>query len=433
MVNLRTLKSEEITEKTLSQYLPRSEQNYEEIKEDVLKIINQVRTFGDKAILEYTKKFDEVDLKPDQIKISMKEIQEASELVDKELLSALNYAKKNLLKFHQAQLRKDWFMEIAKGVRAGQIYRPLESVGIYIPGGKAIYPSTVLMTAIPALVAGVKNVILCSPPSFNGTIAPEILVAAKECNISNIYRIGGVQAIAAMALGTKTIPTVQKIIGPGNKWVNVAKQLLSNVVAIDTPAGPSEILIIADESTNIDYIVADFISQIEHGPDNIGILISLSEKLINDFKNEISTVMEQSERKEIIKTSIKNSVIIEAKNVEEAIRVTNLVAPEHLELLISNYDDVLDKIMNVGAVFLGPYSPVPLGDYSAGTNHVLPTGGNAKKYSGLNTFQFLKIIDVLECNETGLEELSHSAMKLAEFEGLPSHKEAILKRLKGKK
>ncbi|MHA1803133.1 MAG: histidinol dehydrogenase [Promethearchaeota archaeon] len=429
---LQIISSEEIAEKTLTHYLPRIEQDFEDIKQDVINIINQVKTYGDKAVLEYTRKFDHVDLERAQIKISLKELQDVWESVDAQLFKAIQYAKENLLKFHRAQMKEDWTIEIVKGVKAGQIYRPLDSVGIYVPGGKAIYPSTVLMTAIPALVAGVKNVILCSPPSFHGTIAPEILATAKECNISQIYKIGGVQAIAAMAFGTETIPPVQKIIGPGNKWVNAAKQLLSNVVAIDTPAGPSEILIIADENANLDHVMIDFLSQIEHDPDNIGILISLSEKLTINFKNKISLVVEQSERKEIIKSSLKNSLIINAKNIEEAIRVANLIAPEHLELLIANYDAVLDKIMNAGAVFLGPYSPVPLGDYCAGTNHVLPTGGNAKKFSGLNTLQFLKIIDTLECNLTGLEELSHSAIKLAEFEGLSLHKEAILKRLKEK-
>jgi histidinol dehydrogenase len=288
------------------------------------------------------------------------------------------------------------------------------------------------MTATPAYVAGVKNIIMCSPPQKNKKIAPEILVAAKEFNINKIYKVGGAQAIAAMAFGTETIPRVQKVIGPGSKWVNIAKQILSNVIAIDTPAGPSEILIIADETANFKYVIMDFISQIEHDPDNIGVLVSNSSELINKVVNNFELYTVRSERKEIIESALKNSIIVQAENLDDCIRVANIIAPEHLEILTKNPKELLKKIINAGAIFLGPFTPVSLGDYSAGTNHVLPTGGNAKKYSGLNLYDFMKIIDVLECNEVGLKLLSESASIIAEFEGFIAHKKSIEERLKDK-
>lgn len=429
---LRIVPSEEINESNLHSYIPRMSQNLDDIKGDVINIIHRVKKLKDIAIQEYTKKFDKVELAKNQIKVSEQEIIDAYDQVDPQLLDAIKYAKKNIEKFHEAQLRNEWEIEIIKGVKAGQIQRPIESVGLYIPGGKAIYPSSVLMTAIPAIVAGVENMIMCSPPSINGNIASEILVAARECNIKDIFKVGGAQAIAAMAYGTEIIPPVQKIVGPGNKWVNAAKQLLSNVVAIDTPAGPSEILIIADKDSKIEYVIVDFISQIEHDPDNIGIVVSISERVLNEINNKISSYLKKSKRREIIESACKNSLLIKAKNVEAVIRITNLIAPEHLEIMVTNYNEIKEKILNAGAIFLGPYSPVPLGDYSAGTNHVLPTGGNAKKCSGLNVYDFLKFINVLECSEEGLEELSFSSSKLAEFEGLDFHSKAILERLKNK-
>ncbi|MFW9942064.1 MAG: histidinol dehydrogenase, partial [Candidatus Thorarchaeota archaeon] len=353
--------------------------------------------------------------------------------IDPSLLHAIYHAKENLIKFNEAQKREDWSIEIEKGIVAGQIYRPIETIGIYIPGGIAIYPSTVLMIASPAYVAGTKEIIMCSPPQKDKKIAPEILVAANEFDIEKIYKVGGAQAIAAMAYGTETIPRVQKVVGPGGIWVNVAKQILSNIIAIDTPAGPSEILIIADESADPNYVLVDFISQIEHDPNNIGIIVTDSENLINQIINSIDKYVFQSLRRDIIEQALKsNSIIIKAKNIEDCIRISNTIAPEHLEILTKNPDDIIKKITNAGAVFLGPYSPVPLGDYGAGTNHILPTGGSAKKYSGLNLYDFLKIIDVLKCEKEGLEIFSETAMKLAEYEGLFAHKRSIEERLKNK-
>ncbi len=431
--SLRIINSDKISEENISNFIPRTITQLDEIKEDVLNIINEVKSNGDNAIIKFSKKFDDVVLSKSEIKVSEDEITDAYNKIDEKLLEALRFAKKNLVKFHKAQIRDDWTIEIEKGVWAGQVYRPLESVGIYIPGGRAIYPSSVLMAATPAYVAGVKNIILCSPPQKDKNIAPEIIVAAREFGIDKMFKVGGAQAISAMAYGTETIPKVQKVVGPGSKWVNVAKQLLSNEVAIDNPAGPSEILIIADEYADFRYVILDFISQIEHDPDNIGIIITDSEELIKKIENNIEDYVTKSFRKDIIENALKNnSLVIKAKNLEECIKISNMIAPEHLEILIYDPRRLLPNIRNAGAIFLGPYSPVPLGDYSAGTNHILPTGGNAKKYSGLNIFDFLKIIDILECDKEGLQVLSNSASTIAEFEGFIAHKKSIMERLRNK-
>ena len=430
--SLRVINSDKISEENISNFIPRTLLQLDEIKEDVLKILNEVKLTGDNALIKFSKKFDNIDLDKKEIKVSDNEISEAYDNIDEKLLNSLRSAKKNLIKFHKAQLREEWIIEIQKGVNAGQIYRPIDSVGIYIPGGRAIYPSTVLMAATPAYVAGVKDIKLCSPPQQDKKIAPEIIVAAREFGIEKMFKVGGAQAIAAMAYGTDTVPKVQKIVGPGNKWVNAAKQLLSNNVAIDNPAGPSEILIIADESANFRYVIMDFISQIEHDPDNVGIIISTSLELIETIKKNIDTIIQKSDRKEIIEQAMKNSLIIKANDLNDCIRISNIIAPEHLEILTKDPKQVIKEINNAGAIFLGPYSPVPLGDYSAGTNHILPTGGNASKYSGLNVFDFLKIIDVLECTKEGLQILSKSTMKIAEFEGFYAHKKAIEERIKDK-
>ena len=433
MDSIKVINSEEISEDNIYQFIPRTQTQLDSIRESVNDIINDVKVNGDKALIKYSKKFDNVELVESDLRVDEEEFNEAYDTIDSSLLEALRYAKKNLITYHQAQKKEEWSIEIEEGVAAGQVYRPLDSVGIYVPGGKAIYPSTVLMAATPAFVAGVKNIIISTPPQKNKKIAPEILVAAKEFEISQIFKVGGAQAIAAMSFGTKTVPKVQKIIGPGNKWVNVAKQLLSTHVAIDTPAGPSEILIIADESANYEHVIVDFLSQIEHDPENIGIIVTTSKELVEKISNNIDSFVDKAERKDIIKSALKNnSMAIKAKDIEDCIRVSNIIAPEHLEILTDNPREVMKNIKSAGAIFLGQYSPVPLGDYSAGTNHILPTGGNAKKYSGLNVYDFLKIIDVLECDKDGLKTLSDSTITIAQFEGLFGHKKSIEERLKDK-
>ncbi len=430
---MRTITSDQISEKTIKDFIPRTESQLEEVKSDVLNIISEVKASRDDALIKFSSKFDKIELKKSDIRVSEAEFKEAYEIVDKKLLVALKHAKANLIKFHRAQLRTEWTIEVEKGVNAGQVYRPLESVGLYIPGGRAIYPSTVLMAATPARVAGVKKIIMCSPPQKNKKIAPEILVAAREFEINDVFKCGGAQAIAAMAYGTDTVPCVQKVIGPGNKYVNAAKQILSNVIAIDTPAGPSEILIIADDSANYEYVIADFVSQIEHDPDNIGILISTSNKLIDSVKENLNSYIEKCDREEILKIALeKNALFVIAKDLEDCARICNIIAPEHLEILIKNPKEMLKSIQSAGAIFLGEYSPVPLGDYCAGTNHILPTGGNAKRYSGLSVNDFLKVMDVLECTKEGLMNLYPTASTIAEFERLDAHRKSIEQRLKEK-
>ena len=433
MTPIKELNSDQINEETLVKYIPRTAPQIESIQESVVSIIHEVKEKGDKAIIKFTKDFDNVETSTKHIQVTDKEISDAYDKSDADLIKAIRYAKENLIKFHKAQVREDWLIEIEKGVSAGQIYRPLGMLGIYIPGGRAIYPSTVLMVAAPAYVAGIEEIIMCSPPQQDNKIASALLIAANEFGINKIFKVGGAQAIAAMAYGTETIPKVQKVVGPGSIWVNAAKQLLSNIIAIDSPAGPSEILIICDESANPNYVIVDLLSQIEHDPDNIGIIVSDSVDLINQIKDNIEEYVVNSKRRDIIeKALLNNSLIIKAEDTEDCIRISNLIAPEHLEILTKEPNEIIKKIINAGAIFLGPFSPVSLGDYCAGTNHVLPTGGSAKIYSGLNLYDFLKTIDVLKCDREGLKKLSSTAIKLSEFEGMFSHKRSIEERLKDK-
>lgn len=433
MTSIKVINSDQINEETLTKYIKRTTTQDKSVQDSVSSIIQEVKERGDDAIIKFTKDFDNVELSSEQIQVKAYEISEAYEKINEDLIKAIQCARENLIKFHKAQAREDWMIEIEKGVNAGQIYRPLDVLGIYIPGGRAVYPSTVLMIAAPAFVAGINEIIMCSPPQQDNKIAAAILVAANECGIKKIFKVGGAQAIAAMAYGTKTIPKVQKVIGPGSIWVNTAKQLLSNDIAIDSPAGPSEILIICDEFANPNYVIVDLLSQIEHDPDNIGIIVSDSVDLINQIKNNIEDYVVNSNRRDIIEKALfNNSLIIKAEDTEDCMRISNLIAPEHLEILIEEPNNLLKKIVNAGAVFLGPFSPVSLGDYCAGTNHVIPTGGSAKTYSGLNLYDFLKTIDVLKCEKDGLVKLSSTAIKLSEFEGFYSHKRSIEERLKDK-
>lgn len=438
---LKIIEGNKFLEDGVDKYLPRSAIQLESVKDEVKKYIDDVKNQGDLAVIKYTAQFDKINLKENEIKVTPQEIKTAYTFVSQELITALKSAIVNIKKFHKAQIRESWEIETSEGVKVGQIYRPLESVGLYIPGGRAAYPSTVIMTAIPAQVAGVNNIILCSPPNnleINGVkysgIVPSVLVAANECGIKNIYKVGSAWAIAAMAYGTKTIPKVQKIIGPGNKYVNAAKLIVKDIVSIDNPAGPSEIGIIADETANPEYVAYDLISQVEHDPDNVGVLISSSLKLIEATIKELEKTIKIAPRKDIILRSLKEyGLAIKTKDLAESIRVSNEFAPEHLEILTKGPKSVMKDIVNAGAIFLGENSPVPLGDYCAGSNHVLPTGGSSKRYSGLSTMEFLKIIDYVDCSKKGLENLASILSPIAEFEGLPGHNDAVKIRLQSNK
>jgi histidinol dehydrogenase len=434
MLSIRNIRGAALTEATIGQYLPRGQENLEKIKEDVEKILQDVRANGDKAINAYTQKFDGIDMTNRGIEVSEEEINAAFNQVKPELVEALKKAKGNIEKFHRAQIREDWFIETMPGVRTGQIMRPIQRAGLYVPGGTAVYPSSVLMEAVPAKVAGVEQLILCSPPQKDGQVASAILVAARICGVNKIFRCGGAQAVAGMAYGTESIPKVQKIVGPGNKWVAAAKQLVSNECAIDNPAGPSEILLIADETTNPEWAAYDLLAQAEHGPDNVAVLLSGSEEINLRILTALEELVNSSGRSSILVDNLnKYGLSIVAKSEEQILELINLISTEHLHIQTKDPQKWLPLIKNAGAIFLGGYSPVPLGDYCAGTNHVLPTAGYAKVYSGLSSFDFMKFMDVLDCNATGLNELAEILKPIAEFEGLTGHRDAVLARKKPNK
>jgi len=423
---MRILTENEFRTKYLDEIRKRSTLQFDEIVESVKSIISSVKERGNAAVQEFTLKFDNVEIH--DLKVSREEIQQAYETVDDDFINAIKMAGTNIKKFHEAQMPKELCVETQEGVQVTRIIRPIESVGLYVPGGRASYPSSVLMVAIPALVAKVPTRILCTPPSKNG-IDPRVLVAAAESKVTEIFKVGGVQAIAALAHGTESIPKVQKIVGPGNKFVTVAKTLLQSEVGIDLPAGPSEILILADESSNSNFIALDLLSQAEHDPNAMCFLISTSDKVAASTIQVLENRFDQFERKEIIQEVLENNLfIITTKNIESAVQLTNEIAPEHLEIQTGEPESILPKIKNAGAIFLGPFSPVAVGDYSAGSNHVLPTGGTARFFSGLNVFDFLKQIEVVKCTKEGLKKLEKTTVTIAEKEGLTAHARSVTER-----
>ncbi len=426
-----------------------NEKNFEEIKkiltkksfdevdekafESVRKIVSDVRIRGDEAVFEYTKKFDGVELNEKNILVSEEEFMNAEKKADEKVVESLKRAAENIKKFHLEQLPKSWITYREQGSILGQAIIAVEKVGIYVPGGTAAYPSSVLMNAIPAKVAGVGKIIMMSPTK-TGELSPYVLIAAKLAGVDKIYKIGGAQAIAAMAFGTKKIPRVNKITGPGNIFVTLAKKEVYGHCDIDMLAGPSEILIIADENANPIYTAADMLSQAEHDPLACSIVITTDLNLAEKVFSEVQNQLKKLPRKEIAESSIeRNGLIIVAKNIDEAIEFANISAPEHLELLIDEPFSILPKIKNAGAVFLGHYSPEPLGDYFAGPNHVLPTGGTAKFYSVLNVETFLKRMSLISYTKPALLNVAEDIQRLAHAEGLDAHANAIQKRMEGEK
>jgi len=392
----------------------------------VQEIIEAVKKEGDEAVLRYTEELDNVRLTQSKLKITQREIKASYRKLKDKQIEALRKAAVNIMRFHEKQISDVWSVTLARGVTVGQLTRPLSSVGIYAPGGRASYPSSVLMCTIPAGVAGVEKIALCSPPGTNGDINPALVVAADLAGATDIYRIGGVQAIAAMAYGTETVPKVDKIVGPGNIFVTIAKMQVGKDVAIDLPAGPSEILIIADSRASPSFIASDLLAQAEHDPNTWAILLTTSKSLALAVEKEVNTQLKLLSRKEIAKSSIqKRGFIVMVKDMKEAVNYANMIAPEHLEILTKAPSRVLDGIRNAGAVFLGEYSPVAFGDYSAGMNHVLPTGGYAKTYSGLSTRDFVKIISFLECSKQGYANLKKTTITLAKLEGFDAHAKSV--------
>ena len=423
--------------KTISQITKRSQDDVEGVLTIVSDILKNVKDNGDESVRDYTEQFDKV--KVDNLKVTKEEIEEAYENLKEnnpQLIVSLKDAAKNIEKFHNAQVPKEWEMEISEGIIGGQIIRPINIVGCYIPGGRAVYPSSILMTVIPAKIAGVSKIVCCSPPQSNGKITDAILVASDIAGADEIYKVGGAQAIASIAYGTETIPKVEKIVGPGNIFVTAAKKLVYGDVDIEFPAGPSEVLIIADASAEAEYLAYDILSQAEHDPNASCFLVTDSEDLAKKTKEEIENKLTEAIRKDIIEESLeKYGKIILTKSLEESIEVSNEYAPEHLIIMTKDDESnlrVLNKINNAGSIFLGKYSPVAAGDYGSGTNHVLPTAGGAKMYSGLSTESFLKKPTVQTISKEGLESLKEIVIPLAEYEGLYAHADSVKVRLKKK-
>ena len=412
--------------KTLDLVVNRRKTGLPSILATVRKIIMDVRENGDAALLRYTEKFDNVTVAKSKLKVNKKDVKEAYQKLTKAQIAALKRAATNIEYFHKKQLRDAWSLETETGVTVGQVPRPLSSVGIYSPGGKASYPSSLLMCAIPAKVAKVKKVVVCSPPNRKGRINPALLVAADLTGVDEMYRVGGAQAIAAMAYGTETVPAVDKIVGPGNVFVTTAKLEVTDDVAIDIPAGPSEVLIIADETASPSLTAADLLAQAEHDPHAWAILLTTSNDLAVAVRKEVYKQMEFLSKKETVKSSIQHGgLIVTVENLEEAVEYANLIAAEHLQIIVKNPHKLFDKIQNAGAVFLGSYSPVAFGDYTSGLNHILPTGGFARVYSGLSTKEFIKTINFMECNKRGYLNLRRTTITLAKMEGFDGHAKTV--------
>ena len=423
---MRIANSKEFRREMLTQVVNRGRVDLSSISPPVRKIIVDVREKGDEALLRYTKKLDKVRLSRSRLKVDEREIKEAYKKLETRQIDALKKAARNIEYFHKKQTKGMWSIETAKGVTLGQATRPLSSVGVYAPGGKAPYPSSVLMCVTPAKVAGVEKIIVCSPPRKTRNIDPALLAAADIAGATEIFRVGGAQAIAAMAYGTETVPKVDKIVGPGNVFVTAAKLEVSKDVAIDIPAGPSEILIIADETANASFVASDLLAQAEHDFHSWAILITSCKDLALAVRKEIQKQMDSLPGTAIVKSSIQTrGFIVIVKNIEEAIEYANSIAPEHIQIQTKAPRKVFDKIQNAGAVFLGDYSPVAFGDYSSGLNHVLPTGGYAKIFSGLSTLDFVKTINFLQCNRQGYLNLKKTTVTLARMEGFDGHARSV--------
>lgn len=395
----------------------------------VISVLNDIRAKGDKAVLEYELKFDKVELS--SLLVSDSEIKESETLVSDELKKAIEIAKKNIEVFHAAQKFESKKIETMPGVMCWQKSVAIEKVGLYVPGGTAPLFSTVLMLAVPAKIAGCQEIVLCSPPNAEGKINPAILYAAKVAGVSKIFKIGGIQAIGAMAYGTESVPKVYKIFGPGNQYVMAAKQLVSlKDVAIDMPAGPSEVQVIADETAKAAFVASDLLSQAEHGADSQVILTTTSEELIKNVEAEIELQLLQLPRKQLAEKALQNSKMILLHNMDEVVEITNRYAPEHLIIEAKNYHNIAERIINAGSVFLGDYTPESAGDYASGTNHTLPTNGYAKAYSGVNLDSFIKKITFQEISKEGINNIGNTIEVMAENELLHAHKNAVTLRMK---
>lgn len=423
---MRILKLTEDTRKDILQnLLKRSPNNYGEFEGRVNAIIEEVRNNRDQAVFNYTKQFDGADINAGNILVTEEEIAEAYEQVDTTLLAVIRKSLVNIKKYHEKQVQNSWFTT-EDGIILGQKVTALATVGVYVPGGKAVYPSSVLMNVLPAKVAGVDRIVMCTPPGKDGKVYPSTLVAAKEAGVDEIYKVGGAQAIAAMAFGTESVPKVDKIVGPGNIYVALAKKAVFGYVSIDSIAGPSEILVLADETANPRYVAADLLSQAEHDEMASAILITTSQKLAEEVSAEIDQFVAELSRKEIIQKSLDNfGYILIAEDMDEAIEAANEIAPEHMEIVTANPFEDMMKVKNAGAIFIGEYSSEPLGDYFAGPNHVLPTNGTAKFFSALSVDDFIKKSSIVYYSKAALRDIHKDIVQFATSEQLTAHANSI--------
>ena len=410
----------------LDSLLKRSPNSYGSYEQTVNEIITQIREKKDEALFAYTKQFDHCEITKDNIKVTSKEIEEAYKKVDPKLLEVMKKSAANITEFHQKQLHNSWISPKDNGTILGQRITPIEVSGVYVPGGKAAYPSSVLMNVLPAKVAGVSRIIMTTPPGADGKVNPATLVAADIAGVDEVYKAGGAQAIAAMAFGTESIPRVDKITGPGNIFVALAKKACFGYVSIDSIAGPSEILVLADESANPRFVAADLLSQAEHDEMASAILITTSKTLAGQVSEDVEQFTKELSRKEIIEKSLENyGYILIAQNMEEAIEAANEIASEHLEILTKNPFETMTKIKNAGAIFLGEYSSEPLGDYFAGPNHILPTNGTARFFSPLNVDDFMKKTSIISYSKDALLKVHEEIELFASKEGLTAHANSI--------
>ena len=414
---------------TWSSLVKRPLYSLDSVKDIVDKIFTNVEIYGDRALVDYTNKFDKVNL--NDLCVSDEKINNSENDLDKDLKESINIAFNNIYKFHKNQVLNSKKIETTSGVICWQEKRAIENVGLYIPGGTAPLFSSVLMLAIPAMIANCKNIVLCSPPNDKGELHPAILYCAKLCKVNKVICVGGAQSIAAMSIGTESVPKVNKIFGPGNQYVTYAKLKSINFnTAIDMPAGPSELLVLADKNANPSYIASDLLSQAEHGPDSQVIFVSLSKSLINEVEKCINDQIENLDRKDFINKSISNSKLLFFKNKFDAVEFINQYAPEHYIINVDDESFFIDNIKSAGSVFIGNYTPESAGDYASGTNHTLPTNGNAKQYSGVNLDSFLKTITFQKLTKDGLLNISKTVETMAEAEGLQAHKNAVSIRVK---
>jgi histidinol dehydrogenase len=397
----------------------------QEIDCSVKAIVNQVKANGDGALVEFALKFDKAELTLRALKVKAGEIKEAYNKAIPEQVFALKFMKEKVNAYQKQLLTQTEIKTTGDGISVQTVLRPIESVGCYVPGGQAAYPSTLVMTVVPAKVAGVPRIVVCSPSDAKGKVNPLVLVAADICGVDEVYRVGGAQAIAALAYGTKTIKPVRKIVGPGSKYVTAAKVLVSMDVAIDMPAGPSEVLVLADESADARFIAFDMVSQAEHGGDSVAGLITTSERVALQVQENLAKIAASAERGEKVSEALcKYGFIIICKSIDEAVGLVNQFAPEHLEVMAANAKELAEKL-TAGLILIGPYSPVALSDYGSGTNHVLPTGGFAQSFSGLSAFDFTRRVSIVESSKTGLERVKDSIKVMTEAENLPNHYKAI--------